>query len=1049
MMKISLSSFCAVFATLVLAPLGQAQSYTFTTIAGRPPLPGNVDGPAADARFTEAFATATDASGNVYVADPTLNVIRKIAPDGVVSTFAGRAGEKGTVDGSGSNARFNAPTGLATDSAGNVYVSDYDNGTVRKITPAGTVSTLAGLPLVYGSTDGTGSGARFNAPSALVVDPSGNVYVTDWSNRNIRKITPAGTVTTIAGLVGVTGTTDGVGTAARFAGPGGIALDADGNLFVCDSPNHSIRKITPAGSVTTYAGLSGTSGTTNATGTAARFNRPLGIVADGDGNVFVADSSNNSIRKIAPGGVVTTFAGANGLRGSANGTASLSRYFRPTGISLDRSGNFFVADNNNYTIRKISAAGIVTDYAGPGGTFGSTDGVGPVARFNLPGGLALDGSGSLLVADSSNYTVRKVSTAGSVTTFAGVAGTLFYNDGPLAGARMGYPSSVTVDTAGNIYVSDAIYHAIRLITPEGNVFTYAGQPLTSGSANGVGTAAQFNAPDGLATDREGNLYVADASNHVIRKISPTRVVTTLAGLAGTSGTADGSGTTARFNGPHGVTVDGSGNVFVADTANHAIRKIAPDGTVTTFAGLPGFSGSADGNSSSARFLSPYDLTVDTAGNIFVADTDNHTVRKITPAGVVTTIGGLAGAFSSVDATGTAARFSSPTGIVVDPSGVLYILDGGANTLIRGELDRVPTFAIQPQTLTVSSGSTVVLSPTAIGGGLSYQWKLNGVAVAGATSPTLTLSNAQSAVAGTYTLEASNSAGMIASQPATLSISSTADFGRIINLAIRAQAGSGAQTLIVGIAVGGSGASGTKPILVRGVGPTLANFNVPGVLNDPLLSVFQGSTVVNSNDNWEGNAQVAAISGQVGAFALGSATSKDAAIYNAGFGINTYTVQITGAGGTSGVALAEIYDASPASTFSPSTPRLVNVSARTQVGTGGNILIAGFVIGGSTAKTVLIRATGPALDLFGVLGVLADPKLDVIRSDSSTVVASNDNWGGGTALANTFSSVGAFSLAPTSKDAAVVVTLPPGAYTAQVAGVGETTGVALIEVYEVP
>ena len=291
--------------------------------------------------------------------------------------------------------------------------------------------------------------------------------------------------------------------------------------------------------------------------------------------------------------------------------------------------------------------------------------------------------------------------------------------------------------------------------------------------------------------------------------------------------------------------------------------------------------------------------------------------------------------------------------------------------------------------------------------------------------------------------------MIASQPATLSISSTADFGRIINLAIRAQAGSGAQTLIVGIAVGGSGASGTKPILVRGVGPTLANFNVPGVLNDPLLSVFQGSTVVNSNDNWEGNAQVAAISGQVGAFALGSATSKDAAIYNAGFGINTYTVQITGAGGTSGVALAEIYDASPASTFSPSTPRLVNVSARTQVGTGGNILIAGFVIGGSTAKTVLIRATGPALDLFGVLGVLADPKLDVIRSDSSTVVASNDNWGGGTALANTFSSVGAFSLAPTSKDAAVVVTLPPGAYTAQVAGVGETTGVALIEVYEVP
>jgi hypothetical protein len=254
-------------------------------------------------------------------------------------------------------------------------------------------------------------------------------------------------------------------------------------------------------------------------------------------------------------------------------------------------------------------------------------------------------------------------------------------------------------------------------------------------------------------------------------------------------------------------------------------------------------------------------------------------------------------------------------------------------------------------------------------------------------------------------------------------------------------------LIVGVAVGGTGTSGTKPILLRGVGPALGAFGVPGVLADPKLELFAGSgSKLSENDDWAGNAQVTAIGGQVGAFALGNSTSKDAALYNATVNPGSYSVWITGNGGTTGVALAEIYDATEGSAHTEATPRLTNVSARTQVGTGDNILIAGFSIGGQTSKTVLIRAVGPTLGVFNVPGALADPKLELFNGP--TKINENDNWGGAAALSNAFQSVAAFQLPSSSLDAVLLVTLAPGSYTAQVSGVGNTTGVALVEVYEI-
>lgn len=367
-------------------------------------------------------------------------------------------------------------------------------------------------------------------------------------------------------------------------------------------------------------------------------------------------------------------------------------------------------------------------------------------------------------------------------------------------------------------------------------------------------------------------------------------------------------------------------------------------------------------------------------------------------------------------------------------------------VIRGFPPR-PVLALQPQPQSVVAGSTVAFSVGATGTGLSYQWRRNGVPLTNATSSTYIVTNAQTSTAGFYTVDVTNSAGTVTSESVALTIvTASTNPGRIANLSIRSQAGTGAQTLIVGLAIS-LGSTQTKPLLLRGVGPGLTVFGVPGVLADPRLEVFSGTTKINENDNWNGDVQVIAISSQVGAFALGATTSQDAALFNPSFAPGTYTIQVTGNAGGRGVALAEIYDATPTGSFTTTTPRLVNVSARTQVGLGGDILIAGFVINGNTSKTVLIRAVGPTLAVFGVPGALLDPKLEVFSGN--TQIHANDNWGGATQISSIFSSVGAFALSAASRDAAIVATLPPGNYTAQVSGVGNSTGVALVEVYELP
>lgn len=629
-----------------------------TTLAGPTTGPGALDGTGTAASFNEPRSIVSS-GGNLYVADSTNHIIRRIEiSTGAVTTLAGTAGRSGSVDGTGSAARFSNPDGITTDGT-NLYVVDRSNHTIRKVViSTGVVTTLAGTAGNSGSTDGTGILAKFKLPAGITMDAT-NLYVTDSSNHTVRKIViSTGVVTTLAGTAGSQGSADGTGAAARFMNPAGITTDGT-NLYLADNGNHVVRKIVIAtGEVTTLVGTAGSHGSADGTGAAARFANLAGVTTDGI-NLYVADSANHTVRKVVIStGVVTTLAGTAGGSGAADGTGSTARFAYPLGIAIEGT-NLYIADTGNHSIRKVViSTGAVTAFAGTAESMGSSDGPGASARFRLPYGITMYGR-HLYVADSGNYTIRKITIAtGAVTTLAGTAGSAGYTDGTGTAAEFGAPWGITTDGT-NLYVADMYGNTIRkIVIATGVVTTLAGTAGSPGYADGTGTAAKFYYPMGITTDGT-NLYVADSGYSLIRKVViATGAVTTLAGLGG------------EFATPTAITTDGT-NLYVADTGNHRIcRIVISTGEVTTIAGMTDSPGSVDGVGTAAMFNGPLGITTD-GTNLYVADGYNHMIRQIEiSTGAVTTLAGttLPG---TTDGSLSSARFNEPAGIVYG-SGALFV-----------------------------------------------------------------------------------------------------------------------------------------------------------------------------------------------------------------------------------------------------------------------------------------------------------------------------------------------------------------------------------------
>jgi uncharacterized protein (TIGR03437 family) len=604
-------------------------------------------GTAVGAQLNSPQGLAVDSAGNVYIADSLNNRVRMVNTQGVIATFAGNGGISVPGfwgdGGLATDANVHLPTGVAVDSSGNVYIAAAGDNTVRIVTTDGIINIFAGAGYAgyFGDQTttqptpvvGTAALAGLHGPQDVVIGPAGAIYIADTGNAVIRMVT-GGIITTVAGTsaVGLAGD-GGLATSSAMSSPYSVAVDSSGNIVIADYGNNRIRKVDKtSGNISTIAGTGniGFAGDGSAA-TGAILHLPTGVAFDSSGNVYVADSLNNRIRKIA-GSNIATVAGNGGLSSSGDsGPATGAQLNTPLGVALDSAGNIYIADSLNNTIRRVSAGGTISTFAGNSVPGNSGDGGAPTsAQLNGPQGVAVDAAGNLYIADTQNHKVRKIS-GGVIGTFAGTGTPGFSGDGGAAtAASLNAPFGVAVDAAGNVYIAEFSNSRIRKVDTKGIITTVAGNGISGyGGDGGAATSAQLNGPQSVAVDAAGNLYIADTANNRVRQVTPGGSIGTIGGNGVAGFAADGvQAVSTQLGNPTGVAVDTFGNVYVAD-GNARVRKIYPSGIVNTIAGIGvrGYTGDG-GLATAARLSAPSAVALDASGNVYVADTLNNAVRLL-------------------------------------------------------------------------------------------------------------------------------------------------------------------------------------------------------------------------------------------------------------------------------------------------------------------------------------------------------------------------------------------------------------------------------------
>ncbi len=606
-------------------------------------------GPATEARLAAPAGLAVDAAGNLYIADRGNQRVRKVTPGNVISTVAGSGQQGFSGDGGrATEAQLNGPSALAVDGAGNLYIADRANHRIRRVSADGVIHTVAGNGLLgFCGDGGPATKACVEWPLGVAVDSAGNLYVSDSNNRRIRKVTADGVINTVAGKgTPGSGGDGGPATEALFGHPTGVAVDATGNLYIVDEGNQGVpsvvHKVTTDGVMWTVAGT-GPPGYAGDGGpaTAAQLSYPQAVAVDPAGTLYIVDLGNRRGRKVSDG-TISTFAGTT-TTGGDGGAAAAAQLLAPSDVVVDGAGNLYVADTFNHRILKVTTDGTIRTVAGTGSAGMSGDGgKATSAQLYEPSGVVVDAAGNLYIADSANHKVRKVTPDGIIRRLAGEGWGGYTGDGgPALQARLNRPTGVALDRSGNVFIADSWNHAIRRVAPDGEIITVAGTGRSGFSGDGGhAAAAQLNNPTSVLVDSTGNLYIADRGNHRVRKVVPDGTISTVAGTGQTGFEGDGGpATSARFWQPHGVALDRAGNLYIADLYNHRIRKVSPEGTISTIAGTgqSGFGGDG-GPATEAQFFQPHGVAVDAAGSIYIADRYNHRIRKLAPLNPPSVIG---------------------------------------------------------------------------------------------------------------------------------------------------------------------------------------------------------------------------------------------------------------------------------------------------------------------------------------------------------------------------------------------------------------------------
>jgi uncharacterized protein (TIGR03437 family) len=833
---------CVLVSYLGLCAQARGQNIINTVAGGNWVFPAGVT-VALNAPLGGVSSVAVDSQGNVYVADLGNSRIFRVSPSGGIQIVAGNGTVGYSSDGGpaiAASLNLGASGGVAVDASGNLFIADQTNSRIRKVSPSGIITTVAGSASFGFSGDGgPATSAELSLPASVAVDASGNLFIADLFNNRIRKVSAAsGIITTVAGNGDFSFSGDGgPATSAALAQPTGVAVDASGNLFIVDFENNRIRKVSANGIISTVAG-NGTQGFSGDGGpaTSAELNYSSTVAVDASGNLFIADTYNNRIRKVSASGIISTVAGdgtPSYVFSGDGGPAIAAALNRPAGVAVDVSGNLFIADTGYDRVRKVSASGIINTVAGNGGFLFSGDG-GPAvsASLNSPQNVVVDASANLFIAVNGSYRIRKVSAGGIITTVAGNGAEGFSGDGgPATAASFGEPTGVAVDAGGNLFIADAYNNRIRKVSAGGIITTAAGNGTAGFSGDGgpaTSAALQLGFSGGVAVDSSGNLLIADTGNNRIRKVSAAGVITTVAGN-GTQGFSGDGGlaTAAELYKPVGIAVDASGNLFFADLDNYRIRKVSASGIITTVAGNGTAAFSGDGGpATSASLGGPYGVAVDAGGELFIADTYNNLIRKVSASGIITTVAGGGSPLTPALGDGgpaTSAWFDSPEGVAVDVFGNLFIADT-FNNRIREVVAQAGNLYVAPVSLTfqIQQGAPAQAQTLEIGGTAGTTWHATVTTSTGgawlSVSPTAgqiqgslsALVSSGSLTPGTYqgsiTIQAGTSSNTVgvaltvtAAPPGQLTVTPA-------SLKVQAQSGGvnvAAQTLTIGNSGGGT------------------------------------------------------------------------------------------------------------------------------------------------------------------------------------------------------------------------------------------------------
>jgi sugar lactone lactonase YvrE len=1033
-MTLSLFARAAVlYVTAQIACCGTIPAYDVSHIAG---LTAEIpSGTFAQGAFAaEGIAYAKD--GSIWLVANEGTTILRVDNAGELAIIAGTPGRAGFADGKGPAASFNFAHGLAVTPSNTVAIADTWNNCIRVIDTAGNVTTVR---------DRSGHPVHAEHPYHVAVDPSGNIFIPD--GYDVVKVSSAGDVSIFAGIPGTPGTADGQGNSARLGQLTGITSDASGNVYVAELYQYTVRKITPDGTVTTLAGMPLQPGHVDGVGSAARFVNPYYLAADRAGSVYLGDANSFCIRKIDSLGTVTTIAGSPAAGGYVNGTGSSAQFVALGAMTVDNAGNVVVSDGG--TIRRITPSGNVSTIAGTYRTNDSSqrDGTGPTAVFAGADGIAIDAHGNLFIADTSDF-IRKVTPEGVTTTVAGSGRLAGHDDGPALSATFNAPTDVAFTPQGDLVIADTLNHAIRKLSTSGNVTTVAGGALQRGSSDGVGTAARFNFPTGVAVDAAGMIYVADSGNHVVRKISLDGTVSTVVGRAGVAGYVNGPKSVALLNHPLRLAFGPDGALYIADDGNAIVRKLSPDGNVTSVgnflqSGARGVAVDAKGYvycADTDLYRDENSISLGSAYSIAVVEPDGTTSHSI----------GVQGVPGNSDGIGAEACLGAVSGVAVNAAGVVYFTDG--QSVRKATPVPPPVIVTQPTAPIIRPGAKVSMAVRATGLRLTYQWLRNGQPLSGETSPTLTFAALSADDGAVYSVVVSDPSGQVTSNATVLSVSpNNPASGRLVNIAARSYCGMGDEVAIGGFVIAGAT---PRKVLVRAVGPTLRSAGLPAseVLADPTLEIHDAKQVIARNDDWRlaSNAdEIISTALAVGAAALADDDNKSSAVLM-NFMPGVYSFVVSPKTGSPGVVLLEAYDVEPDAV----DPCFINIATRAKSAAGNGVTIGGFVVEGGTPKKVLIRAVGPTLATLGLssTSVLQNPSIELHdASHGNAVIYRNDDYGSdanAAEIAATTARIGATAIAGSdTTSSALLVTLPAGAYSFIANGSVGAAGIVLVEVYD--